>query len=511
MTAVTGIESGLAVANGGLYAITQALSVISQNVANASTPSYAAEVSNQQSLSAGGVAMGVRVLSTTLDVNTALQNQLLTQNAASAALTTTQTALQAIDPVLGTPGSGTDLASMLGKLTDAFTTLSNDPSNQTQQTAVVTASGNLAQSINTLAAAYAQQRQNAQDAIVSEVSTLNTTLATVGALNGQIVALQAAGQSTADLQNQRNAAVQTLSGLVSVVQVPQTNGGLLLYSASGVQLPTTGGTPFTTSDATIGATSTYPGSGIPGIMCGGVDVTAGLAGGQIDANVALRDTTLPTDQAELDELAQGLASRFDAQGLRLFSDPTGAVPASGGTPAQTGYVGFSATIQVNPAVLANNALVRDGTQAVAGSPTGASAFTPNPPGGPAGFDTLINRVLDYALGDQAQDGVAQPAFNTTGMGATGTLSAPYAAPGTLAALAGDLVATQAAQSSQTTAQASTATALQTSLQNKLSGTSGVNIDAEMSLMIELQNAYGANAHIINAAQAMWNDLMQAVQ
>jgi flagellar hook-associated protein 1 FlgK len=505
------IDSGLAIANSGLYAITQALDVVSQNVANASTPGYATEIANQESDSAGGLSVGVRVLPTTLAVDTQLQTDLLAQNATTAALTTTQSALQSIDPVLGTPGDGTDLSSMLGNLTDAFSTLSNDPSDQTQQTAVVTAAANLTQSINTLASAYATQRQSAQDNIVSEVGTLNTTLGSIGALNSQIVALQAGGQSTADLENQRNAAVQTLSGLVGITTVEQTNGNLLLFTNSGLSLPTSGGTPFTIAGATLGATTTYPGGGVPGIMLNGTDVTSGMTNGAIGANITLRDTTLPTDQAELDEFSEGLATRFDAQGLRLFSDATGAVPASGGTPAQSGYVGFSSIIQVNPAVQANNALVRDGTQAVAGSATGASAFTPNPAGGPAGFSTTLTRVLDYALGSDAQDGVAQPGFATTGLGANGTLSSPYASPDTLSGLSNALVGAQAAQSSQTSSQVGTETALQSTLQTKLASSVGVNIDTEMSAMIVLQNAYSANARIITTAQAMWAQLLQAVQ
>jgi flagellar hook-associated protein 1 FlgK len=38
----------------------------------------------------------------------------------------------------------------------------------------------------------------------------------------------------------------------------------------------------------------------------------------------------------------------------------------------------------------------------------------------------------------------------------------------------------------------------------------VNMDTEMSLMITLQNAYGANAKIITAAQAMFTQLLQSV-
>ena len=111
----------------------------------------------------------------------------------------------------GTPGQGQDLASLLGNLGNQFSTLLNDPTNQTQQSAVVSAAGTLATQINTLSDTYTAQRQSAQNAIVAEVGTLNSALSTIGALSNQIMAAKAAGTSTADLQNQRNARSQTLA------------------------------------------------------------------------------------------------------------------------------------------------------------------------------------------------------------------------------------------------------------------------------------------------------------
>ncbi len=137
---------------------------------------------------------------------------------------------------------------------------------------------------------------------------------------------------------------------------------------------------------------------------------------QLGANIALRDTTLPTYQAQLDEFSETLASQFAAQGLNLFTDASGNVPTGGGTPAQAGYVGFSADIQVNPAVQTDPALVPTAPTAIAGSPTGATAFTPNPTDGPAGFTTLITRVLDNTFGADVQPGVAATVANVTGLG-----------------------------------------------------------------------------------------------
>ena len=502
------LDSALSIAAGGLANINAQFALISQNVANAATPGYATEISNQQALTADGVGMGVQTGPATLQIDQALQTSVMQQNASVTGLQTTQTSLQAIDSVLGTPGSGSDIGSLLGNLQDSFSTLLTDPGNQTQQSAVVSSATTLAQGINTLSSAYATQRQGAQNDLASAVTTLNTTLATIGQLNTQIIALQTTNQGTADLQNQRNEAVQTLSELLDVKTVMQPNGGLSVFTTTGLSLPTNAGTsPFSLPNSSTAAGSYYPNGGISGITLGGADVTSQMTGGQIGADITLRDTTLPTDQAELDEFAQGLSSRFAGQGLTLFTDPAGNVPAGGGTPPQAGYVGYAGTIQVNAAVTTDPSLVVDGTNAVA-----ATGFTPNPASGPAGFTTLISNVLNYTFGTQSQTGVAQPTMNTTGIGASGTLSAGFNAAGdTLANFVTSLIGTQAQQSATTTSNLTTEQALQTSLNAKVSGVSGVNMDTEVSQMLSLQNAYGANARVIAGVQAMFTQLLQAVQ
>jgi flagellar hook-associated protein 1 FlgK len=237
----------------------------------------------------------------------------------------------------------------------------------------------------------------------------------------------------------------------------------------------------------------------------GADITADLTAGQIGADLNLRDTTLPTLQAGLDEFSANLANQFSAQGLTLFTDNKGNVPATGGSPVQANYVGFSSVITVNPKVVADPTLVRDGTNAVAGSPTGASAFTPNT-SGETGFTTLINRVLTYTFGNDAQPNVAQPASNTTGLGPSGTLAVSYTPQSTLAGTAAAFAGSEAELSSNATTDSTNATALQSTLQNTLSQTAGVNVDAQLSNMVALQNAYAANARVITTVQALFTVL-----
>jgi flagellar hook-associated protein 1 FlgK len=482
------IAGALTVATGGLANIGRQMAVISQNVANASTPGYAVETGTQQSVTADGQGLGVHSGPAVRTIDAALQAEVFSQNAAVAGLQTRQRALQAIDAVSGTPGQGGDLASQLGDLQDQFSTLLNSPDNQPQQSRLVASAAALARGINALSTSYTTQRQTAQDSVVADIATANAALATLGSLSSKIVALKVGGQSTADLENQRDAALGTLSQLLDVKALEQPSGDILIITTAGLTLPIRGVTnALSTSDANM-----QPGSGAPAIMLAGVDVTSQLRGGQIGANIALRDVTLPTAQAELDELAQNLAGRFDAQGLTLFTDPLGAVPAGGGVPVQSGYVGFAGTIQVNAAVQANPSLVRDGTPSISG--------------GLAGFTGIINLVLNNVLGS-----MPPLVSNVTGLGAAGNLNAPYVAPATLRQLAATMLGAQAQDSASTTSQLGTELAVQTTLTGRLAAGSGVNMDTEMSTMIQLQNAYGANAKVIAAVQAMWTQLLSSVQ
>jgi flagellar hook-associated protein 1 FlgK len=73
-----------------------------------------------------------------------------------------------------------------------------------------------------------------------------------------------------------------------------------------------------------------------------------------------------------------------------------------------------------------------------------------------------------------------------------------------------VVTSQTQDSGNTTSQLTTETAVQGALQAQVTSAGGVNIDTEMSNMIQLQNAYGANAKIISAVQSMWTQLLNMV-
>ena len=226
------ITSALQIATGGLANISQQLSVISNNVANAATPGYVLEVSTQTSLTAEGQGFGVFTGPVVRQINLQLQAQAFQQNATVSGLQTTQTALQPVDIAQGSPGAGTDLGSMLGNLQSAFTALAAAPASTPGQARVVSAAGALAGQINALSAAYTTARQNAQTGIQSGLTQLNSAMASVSQLTDQIISAKQAGQSTADLENQRDTAMGTMSALIGVNFIEQPNGGLLASTAA---------------------------------------------------------------------------------------------------------------------------------------------------------------------------------------------------------------------------------------------------------------------------------------
>jgi flagellar hook-associated protein 1 FlgK len=277
-------------------------------------------------------------------------------------------------------------------------------------------------------------------------------------------------------------------------------------------LPTRAGpAPFSITPENVGPSVFYPNGGLSGIMLNGNDSTAAMTGGRIGADLQLRDTLMPTAQASIDELAFTVANRFAAQGLSLFTDGSGQVPTGGGTPPQSGYIGFASTMQVNPAVTQNPSLVRDGTNAITGTATGASAFTPNPPGGPAGFNSLIARVVNYTFSGSISNTATQPAPLASGLGPEGNLNlGGYASPG-LNDLTASVLVNLATQSNTVSSDYTTTSGLESSLSQKLNNISGVSIDTEMASMLALQNAYAAGGKVMNTLESMFNQLLQAVQ
>jgi flagellar hook-associated protein 1 FlgK len=507
------LDVALLSARSGLLHTQRALATAADNVANADTVGYSRKTVDGRAVQAGGQGLGVRSLAPGRDVDEALATELDSRRASAAAASLRADLLAGIETAHGRPEVGDSLGDLVAGLRSGFEDLRADPSEAGRQTALVLAAEELATRFNEVSGAIGDARQQAQDTVVAEVATINAGLREIASLTNRIREQIALTGDAAALEDERDAAISTLSESIEVRALKRDDGGLVLVARNGIVLPLVPDEDaFATADATLTAASFHGGGGtIPGVAMGAVDVTARLLGGRLAEAVALRDQTLPRYQAEIDLAAANLAARLDSQGLALFTDAAGAVPDTTQPYAGSTMLGFAGGIRVNAAVTADPALLRDGTHAVSGSALGAADSSPNPAGGPAAFVQTIDRVLDYAFGTQAQSGVSWAPIATGGLGPDGTLSSPFGAPPTLEGYAGLVTATQTADSASAKAALASAKAMVDGLQTRVTQRSGVDVDTEMAAMVTLQNAYAANARVLSTVQAMWDTLLGAVR
>jgi flagellar hook-associated protein 1 len=511
------IDAALLIARSGLLHTQRALSNAADNVANAETEGYTRKRLPTASVNVAGQGMGVLSLGPLRDVDTALVNEIHKRKSEVAAAEVRDSMLARINEAHSDPAKSEGIGDLVGKLRSAFIELRYDPSQVVKQQAVVlNAAQNLTQRFNDLSRVVGEARQAAHDGIVDEIGQVNATLREIATLTRDVMARQGGGASTADLNDKRDLALGRLSASMGVKAVWQENGGLLLLGAGGISIPLSEtGDAFAIQDAVLGPNSYYgAGGSIPGITLSGFDVTLQIKGGRLGEYVQLRDQTLPRYQAELDVAVVEIADRFEEEGLRLFTDATGAVPDPNlgyAAPGST-QIGFAGSIQINPAVRAEVRLLRDGTHAISPKPPATTPwFTPNPVDGPAGFSLLIDRILENSFGETQSKGGSWGGFATTGLGPDGKLSSPFGSPRTIEDYAMMVTGLQTSDSNAAASALETSKQLAQGLEVRFTRQSRVNIDSEMASLIQLQNAYAANARVMSTAQTMWETFFGSVR
>lgn len=504
------IDAALLIARSGLLQTQRALSNAADNVANAETEGYTRKRLPGQAVSANGQGMGVRSLGPLRDVDNALINEIQKRRSEASAAALRESVLARINAAHGDPAKGEGLADLVSKLRVGFVELRLDPSQVVKQQALVLNSAeSVARRFNDLARVVGEARQTSHDEIVRGIAQVNETLREVARLTRMIRERTGSETPTADVEDQRDLALAQLSDLIGFKAVRQGNGGLLLLAGNGLTVPLSEtGDTFAVAGATISPASFYGSGGtIPPITLDGTDVTPLMAGGRLGEAITLRDQTLPRYQAELDIAATELADRFRAEGLRLFTDTAGGVPNPEDAYPGSAQIGFANIIQVSKAVLADVRLLRDGTETIAGPP----AFTPNPVGGPAGFTTLIDRILDHSFGAKNSAGQDWGGFKTIGIGPDGKLSSPFGSPKTIEDYSTIVTASQTSDSAAASAALTTANQFSQGLEVRFTRESRVDVDSEMASLVTLQNTYAANARVLSTAQSMWDALLGSVR
>lgn len=466
----------------GLNAASRMAEVVSSNVANAMTDGYA---KRRADLSVRAPLGGVRVdgISRLLDRGI-LQDRRL----AEARMSGDEASLNALirlEQAVGRYGDDDSIATRIVALEQALIMSSAEPSSEIRLGQVLVRLTEVTQAFHDGERVIRTLRQEADRAIDDQVNMLNASLGRIEELNADIARLQMGRRDTSALLDQRQREVERIAAIVPIRELPRDNGKIALVTLGGAtlldgQAIRVGFQP----SPTIVPEMTFASGALSGITLNGnpaslQDGLGKLSGGSLGAAFGLRDRTLATAQASLDALARDLVERFQSPAVdpSLGSGDAGLFTDLGLAFLPANEAGLSARIGVNSTVdpLRGGEIsrLRDGV--------GASVA------GPVGQSRQLDAWLDSLLSSRAL---------STGGSAGG---AAFLADGFLSGVGAERLNAEAGLG--------LATARWTTLKSAELAL-GVDTDEEMQMLLRIEQAYAANARVIQTLESLIRTLLE---
>jgi len=473
------LTSALGSAQNALMNTSRQTSIVSSNISNAHDPNYSRRIAQTVSM-----APGARILNVKRLADDSLFRQNLSALSAYNGQNFLMSGLDRMGMSVNGPDNATSPATMIGKLQEAMQLYSSNPSNRNLAESAVESARALVASLNKGSSEIQNMRADMDRQIGTAVDELNSLLSQFEKVNGEVINGTRMGRDTSDSLDQRDKLLKDISEYVSISTIVRGENDIVITTSDGATL-------FETipREVTFDATLAYQ-AGMTGdsIRIDGVPVVAGkgadsTASGKLAAMIQLRDDVAVKQQAQLDEMARGLIKAFaedEAGGI------AGLFTSAGAYPDDTLVNGLAASIRVNVAYDSQQGgdpeALRDGAT-VNLNPTGAASFSDN-----------ILSYLDQLEADRPFDTAA-------GLFATGNLT--NFSTESVGWLEGNRKAASSAMENKG------ATLMRT--EQALSNQTGVNIDQEMAMLLDLEHSYAASARMLQAVNEMLATLLNSIR
>lgn len=479
------ISGALNNAISGLAASSRLAEVVSSNLSNALTDGYGRRSVDLSAAQVGSKGGGVRIdgISRASDpailADRRLADAVLTGQKRNAA------ALMRVENQLGNVDSVTGLSARFSAFERALISASGDPASQPRLTAAVSRLSDVVDSLLAATRSTQAMRQDADAAIADDVDRLNTGLRQVADLNTAILRVRTAGQDPSALLDARQRVIDDVATIVPLREVPRDNGTVALLTLGGATLLDGRAaqfgfarTPTITADMTL-ASGALSGLTLDNRALDPDNGIGQLDGGSLGAAFAMRDNILVAVQIGLDDIAADLITRFQDPAY----DPT----LSAGAPGLLTDAGASLDLSDLPGL--------------AGRITLHAALDPSKGGDPALLRDGLFATAPGAVGDSSQlnrwiAALAQPRADHTGGDAR---SAAGHIADFSAQLGNKRLAAQEAVSF-TTARWDSLRQAELAI--------GVNSDFELQMLLRVEQAYAANAKVMQTVNAMMQLLME---
>jgi len=331
------------------------MAAIESNITNASNPNYSAEsVTLQAQSSYEGAGGGVQVLGTVRAEAPYLTSQInSTQSSDSYNQEFSQ--ITTLAQQILAPSSG-GLSDAMQSMFNALTNLSASPQDPTARSTAIASLSQFAQSDQTISSGLSSIVDGQTSQIQSVVAQINQASSQIAQLNGQIIAAGASGSSAPALQDQRDALVNQLAGLIGASADANGNvsvGGVPLVSGtSALTLSTTGSGP------TLGLEVSLSNGNLP------IDTSqlGGTLGGLLAGVASVQQL-----QSNVDTLSSNIASAMNTQASSGYG-----LDGSTGTALFT--ISAGGPIALNPALNTQNLEAAASAGGVPGDGSNAAAL-----------------------------------------------------------------------------------------------------------------------------------------
>lgn len=330
------LQGALSTAVTGLRASQVGVDLVARNLANADTPGYTKKTQLPISQYTNGQVIGVNAGIIQREVDSFVQQQLRTEIGIGAHIDVRTEFLSRIDQLFGAPGQANALDTVLNQFGQSLQGLIATPESFGARQLVVTDATALAKQLNSLSAEIQQMRQQTELALSDAVDAANVAMHEIARLNAEIQTIHDTAPGTADLADARDRYIDQLSRLMDIQVAEGTRGAVRVYSSGGNLLVDQQAATFafdarTMMDASAQYSNDEAERGVGTITMVSLGSTTldlfrhgTFNSGEIAAYKELRDVTLVQAQAQLDEIAHGLALAMSSTSVAGTAESVGA-------------------------------------------------------------------------------------------------------------------------------------------------------------------------------------------
>mgnify|MGYP005795694005 FL=1 len=231
---MVGLFGTLGTASSGLNASDIGLQTAANNISNAGTEGYSRQRVNLHTklpytlAGVGSIGTGVKVDGVKRDVSDYIRQQIRVATSKQASATQRSTTLGNLQDILNEP-SDNGVINQLANLSKAWTSVANDPEMTTTKSVVLEHASSFVDAIHNMASSITDLKNTTVNGVAQAALDFNKKLETLNELNTQIYNSYAIGETPNTLLDSRDQVLKELAGLADISTVTDEYNRVSVY------------------------------------------------------------------------------------------------------------------------------------------------------------------------------------------------------------------------------------------------------------------------------------------